>query len=272
MFEKIERAVREFSCSYKIYIGSTLILLPVYLLFNKLGLNFSYIGLIIVLSFLVAFMLDVFRVLKVLWKTTIGKFIYSIFGYFAYTFSESLAKISIYSITHENPDLYSVSTKYLAGWFMIPSWIIKINEIVIYLLFVSAILLPILSIMNETFLKKYITQFFALMKISFTGSLHNIAHSIYTFLTAGVFLYWSMTSLNLFEKIFNDSFISNAILKYSYYPNKTCFNIPNNEYIKLLPNNQVSRTHISQLEYFLLNMGSRDKKIDFETTECKRSK
>jgi len=264
--------------SYILYITSTAILfIPSVILFFTNPQYFKLYSDFVIKYFLIpaysiGFILDMFSVIKSLWKTFIGKIIYSIFGYFAFTFSQSLAKQSIYYITNENPDFYQTSIQFLSAMYLIPSWIIYVNYAISIIMVMSTLALLLIMPFKIDKIKFFINRFFTFMHIDIEIQKHNIIHLFFIPISSMTFFFYSMSILPLMSKMIDDIFISKAILKYSYYPNKSCNNISYGTYIKLIGANKVSETNINNFDNILLSYGISNKKITFETKICDKIK
>jgi|GEM_PF-4833116 len=96
----------------------------------------------------------------------------------------------------------------------------------------------------------------------------DIVHLIFVFFSSLIFMSYSLKILPLMSKTFDDIFMSQIILKYSYYPNRTCRNIPKNQFIKLIGTNKVSISSINNLDYMMLNFRITNPKVKFQTKQC----
>lgn len=275
MISKIKEYLKNNKTSYVLYIVSIIFLVSSIVLFYinqeyfKLYKNIT-IGYIVIPLFLIAFLFDVWRIIKGLWKRTIGKIIYSILGYFAFTYAHSLAKNSIYYVTHENPDFYQTSIEFLSAIYLIPSWIIFLNSfIAFFILAIMTIATPFMFFKLDKVINT-LNKLFELLKTKIVIQKRDIFHLIFTVFASMIFLAKSMSIIPYLNEVFNDIFISKAILIYSYYPNKVCKNIPKNQYIKLIGVDKVSKSNVSNVNYIMINYNVNNKKITYETLDCIR--
>jgi hypothetical protein len=264
--------------SYILYVLSTSVLfLPsIVLLFSGHQSFKNYIEFIIsyvvIPSYSIAVTIDIWTVIRGLWKTTFGKVSYSILGYFALTYAHALAKNAIYYVTNENPDFYQTSIEFLSAIYLIPSWIIFVNSIIAIVFVVGITVITPFMFFNFDKITRIVNKFFKLLKVNIIIQKHDIFHIIFTLIASIVFISNSMSIMPYLNKIFDDIFISKAILNYSYYPNRVCGNINHNQYIMLIGEDKVSKSNINSEEYALLSFNTNNKKIIFETVACIRSK
>ncbi len=276
MLSKLIEYFKTKSISFNLYaLSSIILLIPSFILFvtkHQYFIIYSEFTMkyILIPLFSIAFMIDIFTVIKSLWKTIFGKIIYSIFGYFALTYSQSLAKNSIYHITNENPDFYQTSTQFLSAIYLIPSWIISINYVISIIIIIGSIIIfPIMFFKFEK-ITSVLNKLSKIINVDVKIQKHNIIHMIFIPIASITFFANSMAIIPTISKVFDNIFISKSIIKYSYYPNKTCRNVNINQYIKLIETSKVSVSNINTIEYLLLNYGANNKKITFKTKECVR--
>jgi len=281
LIEKIMLQINNFfttnKLSYIFYVVSTLtLLIPSIILFFSNPQYFKIysefvIKYILIPAYSVGFLIDAFSVVKSLWKTFIGKLFYSILGYFAFTFSQSIAKQSIYNITHENPDFFQTSIQFLSGIYLIPSWLIYINYVISFIAVFISIVLLIITPFKLDKITAYLNKLFNLVHINIEIKKQNILHLFFIPISSMTFFVYSFSLFPLIDKVIDDNFIKESILKYSYYPNKVCTNIPNGIYIKLIGTNNVSMTNINTYDYTFFSTSLLNKKITFEPLICDRT-
>lgn len=243
------------SKSYFIYKYSFLLLLPTVLLFFiNTNISYQYFDRISYLTtplILIAFFIDFFIIVKLLWGTVYGKLIYTIFGYFTYIKTTIYAKKIIYINTGVNPDTFQSSIDFFSGWLLLPAWIIQINIILSVLIIILSILPQILltfqiiidpvihnitiNITNK--IKKHIGS-----NILFHFCFFIIGASLFNLKTASIeYKIYKYSNYNLIKKIIRDNsyYISNI---------KTCNNkkVLYTDSIKLIGDNFVS---VSRTDY-----------------------
>ncbi|DAB30066.1 MAG TPA: hypothetical protein CFH84_06225 [Sulfurimonas sp. UBA12504] len=281
MINKIALQIKNFfstnKLSYIFYIISTLLLfIPSIILFFinpqyfKLYSDFV-IQYILIPAYSIGFLIDAFSIVKSLWKTFIGKLFYSILGYFAFTFSQSMAKQSIYSITHENPDFFQTSIQFLSAIYLIPSWLIYINYIISFVAIFISIVLLIVTPFKLDKITLYLNKIFDLVHMNIEIKKQNIVHLFFIPISSMTFFIYSFSFFPLIDKVIDNNFIKESILKYSYYPNNVCTNIPSGTYIKLIGTNNVSMTNINTYNYTFLSTSLLNESITFETSTCERT-
>ncbi len=281
MIDKIISRINNFfttnKLSYIFYVVSTLLLfIPSIILFF---LNPQYFKLytefvikyILIPAYSIGFLIDAFSIVKSLWKTFIGKLFYSILGYFAFTFSQSMAKQSIYNITYENPDFFQTSIQFLSAIYLIPSWLIYINYVISFVAVSASIVLLIITPFKLDKITSYLNKIFNLVHINIEIKRQNIIHLFFIPISSMTFFMYSFSLFSLIDKVIDNNFIKESILKYSYYPNKVCTNIPSGTYIKLIGTNSVSMTNVNTYNYTFLSTSLLHKKITFETSTCDRT-
>jgi len=257
--------------SYIIYVLSTIILftpsLVIFISFPEYFHKYvTIVAYIFIPAILIAFLMDAKWLVIEVAKTKIGKIIYSIMAYFAYTKAEIMSKWMIYDITTADPDQYASATKTLIGMYFIPAWLMIITNILVILVFVVAILSLVLMPKKETYRKalQYI-----LLKLGFNWSFHQgIGGHILFFYLGLVFfmaLFAPLTQKAL-TYIPQKNIATTTIFESSYYPNKTCKLIPYGTFIKLLGDNQVSVANMHTFEIYKLFFN--DYQFNFRTEKC----
>lgn len=270
--------------SYTIYKYCIFIaLVPSFILFftsiELYNMFLLYIWYLLIPLIFYAFLLDITWLIKKLWNSLIGKILYTIIGYFAYSFSLTTAKETIYFNTFANPDSFQASIHFFAGIFLIPSWILIITMLIgaiilsYYIVFIiyhmikaviPNISLTMTNIVNKSFKTKN-RQAITENRI--------IIQSIFLILGSIIFVSLSSKIFSNIYKIRDTNFTKTMIIKLSYYPNlknyqesqEVCNNpkIKRNIYIKLLDNNEVSVSNYKPLDNFLGNDN-----IKFKTMKC----
>lgn len=262
--------------SYILYVVSTaLLLVPSLILFF---FNQEYFKLysefvskyIFIPAFFIGFIIDVFNIIKMLWKTFIGKLIYTVLGFFAFTFSQSIAKHSIYNITNENPDFFQTSVQFLSAIYLIPSWLIYINYIASFIAIFVTVILSIIALFKLDKITSYINRILKLLNIPIKIENKNIIHLYFLPFSSFVFFMYSFSLFPFIDKTIDNNFIKSKILTYSYYPNKVCLNVPIGRYIKLIGTDKVSISNIDKYKYIFLSLGTENQKITFKTMKCDR--
>jgi len=282
LINKVRLLIKNFfstnKLSYIFYIISTLLLfIPSIILFF---INPQYVKLysdiviqyILIPAYSIGFLIDAFSIVKSLWKTFIGKLFYSILGYFAFTFSQSMAKQSIYNITYENPDFFQTSIQFLSAIYLIPSWLIYINYIISFVAVFISIVLLIITPFKLDKITLYLNKIFDLVHVEIEVNKQNIVHLFFIPISSMTFFIYSFSLFPLLDKVVDNNFIKESILKYSYYPNKVCTNIPSGTYIKLIGTNNVSISNINTYNYTFLSTSLLHKNITFETSTCNKFK
>jgi len=207
--------------------------------------NIGIVTNIITPFILVAFFIDFYFIIRLLWDSVLGKILYSIIGYFAYIKATVHAKEIIYINTLVNPDVYQTSISYIAGWLLIPSWIYYINTIfglIILFLGFAQILIPILVEPVKLLLAKLNSQIIDKLQEYFENKIH--FHTIY-FLLAVILINFIIIE-PLVTNIYNFSNhnrVKQSIKENSYYlAGNVCDNkkIRYDDYIKLIGDNIVS--------------------------------
>lgn len=276
MIEKIRIRINNFfttnKLSYIFYVVSTLfVFVPSIILFF---LNLQYFKLyseltikyILIPAYSIGFLIDVFSIVKSLWKTFIGKLFYSVLGYFAFTFSQSMAKESIYNITHENPDFFQISIQFLSAIYLIPSWLIYINYIISFVAISISIVILIITPFKLNKITLYLNNIFEFLHINIEIKKQNIIHLFFIPISSMIFFVYSFSIFPLIDKIIDNNFIKKSILKHSYYPNKVCTNIPTGTYIKLIGTDNVSLTNVNNYTFLLSDLLREE--ITFVTSKC----
>jgi len=276
LIEKIRIRINNFfttnKLSYIFYVVSTLfVFVPSIILFF---LNLQYFKLyseltikyILIPAYSIGFLIDVFSIVKSLWKTFIGKLFYSVLGYFAFTFSQSMAKESIYNITHENPDFFQISIQFLSAIYLIPSWLIYINYIISFVAISISIVILIITPFKLNKITLYLNNIFEFLHINIEIKKQNIIHLFFIPISSMIFFVYSFSIFPLIDKIIDNNFIKKSILKHSYYPNKVCTNIPTGTYIKLIGTDNVSLTNVNNYTFLLSDLLREE--ITFVTSKC----
>jgi len=242
--------------SYYIYKYAILVLFIPCIILLPFGSKtvYSYINYILVFItplLFTAFLIDIYFIIKLLWGTIYGKIIYSIVGYFAYIQATVYAKNIIFINTGVNPDVFQSSINYIAGWLLVPAWIIQINIILSILIFILAFL-PQILFMFKDLIKPMIEK----IKYQITIPIHKYIgkniffHLLYFIIGAASFNYYTyQLSYNIYNYS-NYNIIKEKIKDNSYYLNNynyTCNNneIQSNDYIKVIGDNTVSIARVN---------------------------
>lgn len=280
MIENIKLKIVNFfktnKLSYILYVVSTIFLfVPSIILFF---LNQEYFKLynefvsayVLIPAFFIGFSIDAFTIIKILWKTFIGKLIYTILGCFAFTFSQSMAKHSIYNMTNENPDFFQTSMQFLSAVYLVPSWLIYINYIASFIAIFVTVILSVIALFKLNKITLHINRILKLLNVPIKIENKNIIHLYFLPFSSLVFFIYSFSIFPLIDKTIDNNFIKSKILKYSYYPNKVCSNVPIGRYIKLIGTDNVSISNIDNYKYIFLSSDIKNQKITFKTLKCDR--
>jgi hypothetical protein len=237
--------------SYYIYKYAILVLFIPSIILIPFGPKtvFSYLDYILVFItplLFTAFLIDIYFIIKLLWGTIYSKILYSIIGYFAYIKATVYAKKIIFINTSVNPDVFQSSINYIAGWLVIPAWIIQINIILSILIFILAFLPQILFIFKD-FAKPLFNTIEYQIKIPLNKYIgKNIFfHLFYFIIGSSIFNYYAIKIPYKIYDYSNYNIIKEKIKDNSYYLNNyhfTCNNkeILPNDYIKVIGDNIVS--------------------------------
>lgn len=153
--------------SYRMYIYGIAIPLPLAIIafiffpkhINGAGLFFVSIMAILLI---IGFLLDFIAFFRKIYKTWLGKLVYSILAYVAYLFAEFYSKTIIYDITATNPELYSTAINIFILIFILPSWLFLIMVffmvIIIILFILSIVTLPIDMFLKSMFGSSYFPE------------------------------------------------------------------------------------------------------------------
>ncbi|MBN2781806.1 MAG: hypothetical protein JXQ66_01035, partial [Campylobacterales bacterium] len=117
----------------------------------------------------------------------------------------------------------------------------------------------------------YLNKIFNLVHIDIKIKKQNIIHLCFIPISSMTFFIYSFSLFPLIDKLIDNNFIKESILKYSYYPNKVCTNIPSGTYIKLIGTNNVSISNINTYDYAFLSTGLLNKDITFEASTCNKT-
>lgn len=223
--------------SYYIYkygiILSFILILLAYLF------NFNIPWFLIITVILIAFLLDCYFIIKLLWNTLFGKILYSIFAYFIYIEATVLSERIIFINTNAPPASFSTSVNFLAGMLLLPTWIILISNVLTLLLF-SIYFLPLLE---------NIVGFFGKLQICLTRIRKYVGKNIVSHL---IFFIIGLTISNILSyqlyyniiEYSNCNLIKSTIKFHSYYPFNSliCNNksISEQDYFHLIGDNKVS--------------------------------
>jgi hypothetical protein len=205
--------------------------------------------------------IDLYMILKALWRSSIGKFLYAFFGFYAYAISEIRAKQIVYSIVNTNPDSYTSSINILTSFYLIPSWMLIVIVIVYILILIQTPILFIFDVFNKTLSKK--VDDLLNKKTIFA----NKGHMIMSLTFGGTMVILLAMNIEKYTAIKDQDILKKIILLTSYYPNNgTCKNIDPWQYIKFISAGYVSETNYSAIDIF-----DSDKKLTFKTVPCKYS-
>jgi|JTFP01.1.fsa_nt_gb F0F1-type ATP synthase membrane subunit c/vacuolar-type H+-ATPase subunit K len=220
-------------------------------------LYLKHIPYLILPILLVGFFLDLKWLILKLAKTRTWKIIYAILGYFAYIGAEWYSKLVIYEITAQNPELYSTANNILIGIFFLPSWLIIIALVLIILLIISlgiSTLTTFIDFLGSMVFRQNMQRSFWILlekilnKVGFEYRIHKGIDWHIIYFIAGLLVFAMLYPIVIQKSI--DTFhpskrlTSRIVLISSYYPNKSCQNIEDGKYIKLIGNNLVSESNI----------------------------
>lgn len=263
--------------SYVIYLFSFSIFLPIaiILLFTSKKLFFDYIeasNFFFVPLIILAFLIDAKWLIYNIAKTKIGKIMYAVLAYFAYTIAEVFSKNIIYTLTSVDPEQFGSAIKFMIGLYFIPAWatiiFFVLSAIIMFMSFFLIILQFFYSLLGKlpvfiTIQNKIITY----LHIKLHVHKYIVFHMV--FFTIGLILFSTiyLSFINKMFRIIPEKRIASIILSNtSYYKNQSCQKIHNNQYIKLVGDNKASILILEPKTYGInFNL---DKNISFKTEEC----
>lgn len=258
--------------SYVIYVLSTIILFaPSFIIyitspeyFDKYVTIAAYVFLPAVL---IAFLMDAKWLIWEFAKMKIGKLIYAILAYFAYTKAEIMAKGMVYDVTSIDPDKYASAVKMLIGMYFIPAWFTIITNVLVIMIFLVAIVSLLLMPKKESYRMALQTL---LHKIGLNWQFHRgIGGHILFFYLGLVFFMAMFTPLTqaALKYIPQKEMASKMIFESSYYPDKTCSRVSDGTFVKLLGENEVSVANIHAFDLYKLMLDA-NYPIKFQTKQC----
>lgn len=217
--------------------------------------------LILIPLIVIASILDLFKILKAIWGTKIGKFLYALFGFFAYAISDVQAKKIIYSIVGTNPDSFTSSLNIFTALLLISSWMLIIIVIVYFLILIQLLIIFILHVLNRTLSKK--VDVLLNEKTIFV----NKGHAIMSLTFGGLMVIMMAIIIWKYTEIKDQKILKSIIFWTAYYPNgNTCKNIDERLYIKFISAKDVSVTNYRPFDIF-----TEKKDITFKNKPCEYS-
>lgn len=253
--------------SYLFYILAIFsLIIGLVLIFLKINTFADSLFVFTLFLFILGFLIDTYFIVKKFWKYVL--IIISVATiFYVYPNSQILAKTLVYEITKENPDFFQNSVNFFTNFYAIMSWIKFLFFILPFIFFGFVLIMYILIFFDILFSKLSIY-----IKSKILSKLNlKTSHIIFYWIGFAFFIGFYYRISPFLLKIIDENLHKHSkklVLKFSYYPNIICENIPNGIYIKLIGSDIVSVSNVNFYSSFLY--GNFHKNISFEHKLCKR--
>ena len=264
---KIKNFILKNRKSYLFYILAIFFFISgLFLILFKINIFAYSLFVFTLFLFVLGFLIDTYFIIKKFWKYVL--IIISVTTiFYVYPNSQILAKTLVYEITKENPDFFQNSVNFFANFYAIISWIKFLFFTLPWIFFGFVLIMYILMFFDILFPKLSIC-----IKNKILSQLNlKKSHLIFYGIGFAFFITFYFMISPFLLKIIDENlhkYSKKLVLKFSYYPNIICNNIPKGTYIKLINVNMVSVSNVNFYSSFLYE--NFHNKISFEHKLCKR--